>query len=154
MPQSRVRPATLDDAEILIHQRVQMFSDMGTHVDAAVREAYRTWLAEMMPSGVYRAWLLENEQGEVVCGGGLTVLTWPPGPRSVEGRLAFVYNVYTEPSHRRQGHAESIMSAIHAWCREQGIHAVALNASRFGLSLYKAMGYREAPNPMMFLGLE
>ena len=44
-------------------------------------------------------------------------------------RIAVVYNVYTEPAHRRQGLARRIMDAIHAWCRDQGIASVALNAS-------------------------
>jgi GNAT superfamily N-acetyltransferase len=149
-----VRPATLDDADILVHHRIAMFSDMGVPVEPSVAGEFRNWLAEMMGAGTYRAWLLETDRGEVVSGGGLPILPWPPGPRSTEGRLAFVCNVYTEPGQRRRGHGRLIMSAIHAWCREAGIQVVALNASRFGLSLYTSMGYREAPNPMMFLGLE
>ncbi len=149
-----VRPATLDDVDILVRHRVGMFTDMGVQMDRAVANAFRDWLSEMMPSGTYRAWLLESDSGEVIAGGGVTILRWPPGPRSIEAQLAFVYNVYTEPTERRRGHGRLIMSAIHSWCREAGIHAVALNASSFGLSLYKSMGYQEAPSPMMFLGLE
>ena len=149
-----VRPATLNDADILVRHRVGMFTDMGVNVDRGAADQFKNWLAEMMPAGTYRAWLLETDRGEVVAGGGITVLPWPPGPLSPQGRLAFVYNVYTEPSHRRRGHAGLIMHAIHAWCREAGISSLALNASEFGLSLYKSMGYREASSPMMFLGLE
>jgi GNAT superfamily N-acetyltransferase len=154
MEQYLVRPATLADTDVLVRHRVGMFTDMGESVGKDMAEAFREWLAEMMSAGTYRAWLLETGQGEVVAGGGLSILPWPPGPRSCEGRLAFVYNVYTEPNHRRQGHAQLIMDAIHAWCREAGIHAVALNASPFGLSLYRSMGYQAAQSPMMFLGLE
>jgi GNAT superfamily N-acetyltransferase len=149
-----VRPATLDDADILVRHRLGMFTDMGVQVEPRVADAFRTWLAEMMPHGAYRAWLLESDQGEVVAGGGITVLPWPPGPRSTHGRLAYVYNVYTEPTHRRHGHARLIMSAIHAWCRETGVHMLALNTSQFGQALYASMGYQHAPSPMMFLGLE
>ena len=49
--------------------------------------------------------------------------------RATGHRLAFVYNVYTEPAHRRRGLARLIMDAIHAWCREEGIGSMALNAS-------------------------
>jgi len=68
-------------------------------------------------------------------------------------RIAVVYNVYTEPAHRRQGLARRIMDAIHAWCRDEGIASVALNASADGRPLYESMGYQLPPNPMMFLGL-
>ena len=66
-------------------------------------------------------------------------------------RLAFVYNVYTEPAHRRRGLARAIMDAIHTWCREAGVTSVALNASPDGRPLYEALGYHVSPHPMMFL---
>ena len=56
--------------------------------------------------------------------------------------MAFVYNVYTEPAHRRRGLARMIMDAIHAWCRDEGIGLVGLNASSQARPLYESMGYR------------
>ena len=45
-----------------------------------------------------------------------------PGPRYLNDCLAFVYNVYTEPDHRRRGLGpDSSWKRIHAWCREEGI---------------------------------
>jgi GNAT superfamily N-acetyltransferase len=151
-----VRPATLADADVLVRHRVGMFSDMGVAPDSArsYDQEFRDWLDETMPSGVYRAWLLETPSGEVIAGGGITIIPWPPGPRHPGGRLAFVYNVYTEPEHRHQGHARTIMEAIHGWCRGAGVTSVALNASRFGQPLYESMGYEITDSPMMFLGLE
>ena len=161
----RVRPATLDDVNVLVRHRVGMFTDMGVPLDVpALQAAFREWLAEMMPSGAYRAWLVETRPDEsdaaarangvgdsVVAGGGITILPWPPGPRYMGNHLAFVYNVYTEPGHRRRGLARQIMDTIHAWCREAGVAAIALNASRDAQPLYKSMGYAESPSPMMFL---
>ena len=150
----RVRPATLADADVLVRHRVGMFTDMGVAMDAAALEAaFRAWLAELMPAGTYRAWLVEDDDGEIVAGGGITILPWPPGPSYKGDRLAFVYNVYVEAPHRRRGLARLIMDAIHAFCREAGITSVALNASRDGLPLYESMGYGVSPNPMMFLSL-
>ena len=48
-------------------------------------------------------------------------------------------------------HARLIMETMHAWCREEGIGSVALNASQDGRPLYETMGYTVSPNPMMFL---
>ena len=147
----RVRPATIADADVLVRHRIAMFTDMGVALDAGVLDpAFRSWIEEMMPAGTYRAWLAETPDAEVACGGGITILPWPPGPRYLGDRLAFVYNVYTEPAHRRRGLARLIMDTIHAWCREAGIASTALNASRDGLSLYESMGYAESPSPMMF----
>jgi GNAT superfamily N-acetyltransferase len=150
----RIRPATLADIDVLVRHRLGMFADMGVTVDQSVAPSFRAWLFEMMPPGTYRAWLIETATAEVAAGGGITILPWPPGPRYPTGRLAFVYNVYTEPAHRRRGHARRIMETIHAWCREAGITSLALNASQEGRPLYDALGYHIAQSPMMFFGLD
>jgi GNAT superfamily N-acetyltransferase len=150
----RVRVATLDDLDALVHHRIAMFQDMGVPLDpVAVDAAFRPWLREMMPTGVYRAWVVESGS-RVIAGGGITILPWPPGPRYFSGRLAFVYNVYTEPDHRHRGLGRMVMEAIHAWCREERIGSLALNASRFGQSMYESLGYAVTPSPMMFFALE
>jgi GNAT superfamily N-acetyltransferase len=149
-----VREATLADADALVRQRIAMFTDMSVPLDTdALARVFRAWLAETMPSGVYRAWLVEDARGEAVAGGGLTVLPWPPGPRYLGDRLAFVYNVYVDPARRRQGLGRLVMETIHRFCREAGIASIALNASRDGLPLYEALGYRVSPNPMMFFAV-
>jgi GNAT superfamily N-acetyltransferase len=147
----RVRVATLDDAHVLARHRIAMFTDMGVPLDAPeLDNAFRAWLETTMPAGLYRAWLADTIDGQVAAGGGITIIPWPPGPRYPGDRLAFVYNVYTEPAHRRRGLAKLIMETIHEWCREHGIGSTALNSSRDGRPLYEAMGYAETPNPMMF----
>jgi GNAT superfamily N-acetyltransferase len=154
MSDYRVRVATVDDVDVLVHHRIAMFQDMGVPLDAAaVDAAFRPWLLDMMPKGVYRAWVVDAG-ARVISGGGITILPWPPGPHYFSGRLAFVYNVYTEPDHRRRGLGRLVMEAIHAWCREQRIGSLALNASRFGHSMYESLGYVVTPSPMMFFALE
>ena len=155
MADYRIRPATVHVADALVHHRVAMFQDMGVPLDASALEAaFRRWLTEMMPKGLYRAWVVETAASEIIAGGGITIIQWPPGPRYLTDRLAFVYNVYTEPDHRHRGLARTVMEAIHSWCREERIQSIALNTSRFGQSLYESMGYTVAPSPMMFLALE
>jgi GNAT superfamily N-acetyltransferase len=150
----RVRAASLADADALVRHRIAMFTDMHVEVDRpALDAAFRAWLAEHMPSGRYHAWLVETGGGEVVAGGGASVLPWPPGPRYMNDRLAFVYNVYTEPAHRRRGIARLIMDAVHRWCRDSGIASIALNASLDGQPLYESMGYQVSPSPMMFFSV-
>jgi hypothetical protein len=99
----RVRPATLADAAVLVRHRIAMFTDMQVAVDGgALETAFRAWLAETMPAGTYRAWLVDTPDGAIAGGGGITIIPWPPGPQYAGDRLAFVYNVYTEPAHRRR----------------------------------------------------
>ena len=151
----KIREATLADADALVRQRIAMFSDMDVPLDPSTLDrAFRAWLADTMTSRSYRAWLVEDDAGAAVAGGGLTILPWPPGPRYLGDRLAFVFNVYVDPPYRRRGLARLVMETIHAFCREQGIRSIALNASRDGRPLYEALGYQAAPNPMMFFAVE
>ncbi len=149
-----VREATLADADVLVHHRLAMFTDMGLTFDReAVAAPFRKWLAAQMASGTYRAWLVEDDRGGAVAGGGATIIPWPPGPRYPGDRLAFVYNVYVEPAHRRRGLAKAVMEAIHAFCRAHGITSIALNASDDGRPLYESLGYQVTASPMMFFAV-
>ena len=152
MPAYAIREATLGDVEALVSHRLAMFTEMGTSFDApVVRQLFRDWLVTMMPAGEYRAWVATSGDGTVVAGAGITLLKWPPGPSAISGeRIAFVYNVYTEPGHRKQGLARRLMDTIHAWCGEHGVGAVALNAAPDARHLYETQGYRPAPSPMMW----
>jgi GNAT superfamily N-acetyltransferase len=149
-----IRPATISDIPHIVRHREQMFRDMG--IDAEYEDmaaAMELWLRHALPSHTYRGWVAVSEQGEVVAGGGLLVMPWPPGPMTMDPRCGFVFNVYTEPEHRRQGLGRQLMAAMHAWARSEGIERVVLNASTFGQPLYAAMGYVAADEPMMRLRL-
>ena len=149
-----LRAATLDDADALVHHRIAMFTDMGLTFDQTTLDrAYRTWLEKVIPQGVYRSWLAETGTGEVVAGGGITILPWPPGPSYLGDRVGFVYNVYTQPAHRGRGLARRVMTEIHDWCRAEGITSLALNASQAGEPLYTSLGYSITASPMMFFAL-
>ena len=149
-----IRVATVGDLEAIVHHRIAMFTDMGTTFDVeATRIAFAAWAREALPSGVYRAWVAEH-RNDVVAGAGAVVVPWPPGPRNRCGRMAFVYNVYTEPAHRGRGLARRLMTAVHDACAAEGVTSVGLAASPLGRPLYDSMGYHEATNPYMFLTLD
>jgi GNAT superfamily N-acetyltransferase len=131
-----------------------MFLDM--HIQALFEDmavGMESWLRHAIPSHTYRGWMAVAEQGDVVGGGGLIVIPWPPGPISLDPRCGFVFNVYVEPAHRKQGLARRIMDAMHDHCRAEGIERMVLNASTFGRPLYEDMGYVLTNEPMMRMRL-
>lgn len=146
-----IRKATPADTNAILHHRVAMFTEMKVDVDAAALErAFVPWLRDAMTSGLYHGWCAETASAEIIGGAGVTVLPWPPAPPILASRIAYVYNVYTEPRHRRRGIALRLMETIHAWAREQGIRRIALHASDEGRPLYESMEYR-ATNEMQRL---
>jgi GNAT superfamily N-acetyltransferase len=149
-----IRVTTVDDIGHVVAHRDQMFRDMGIPAEFdAMARATRQWLLNAIPSGEYRGWLGVAADGSVAAGGGLIVIPWPPGPFSMDPRCGFVFNMYTDPAHRKQGLGRRLMEAMHDWCGAQGIERVVLNASTFGQPLYEAMGYVVAEEPMMRIRL-
>ena len=149
-----IRPATIADIPHIVLQRAGMFREMG--IPAAFEDmtaATELWLRHAIPSKIYLGWMAESNPGDVVVGGGLIVMPWPPGPITMDPRCGFIFNVYTQPAHRKQGLAKRLMDAMHDHCRAEGVERVVLNASVFGKPLYDAMGYVEAEEPMMRLRL-
>jgi GNAT superfamily N-acetyltransferase len=131
-----------------------MFEDMGQPLPAASRAAFAQWLHRALAEDLYRAWLVASADGAIVAGAGLMVLPWPPGVLDDRDRIAFVYNVFTEPDHRRRGLARRLMETIHAWCREQDIASVRLHASAGGRPLYEGFGYVPTNEMTLRLGRE
>ena len=150
----RIRPATVSDIPAIVEHRAEMFREMGIAAEFDdMAAATELWLRHAIPSKTYRGWIAETETGAVVGGGGLLIIPWPPGPMTMDPRCGFIFNVYTQPAHRKQGLAKRLMDAMHDQCRAEGIERVVLNASVFGKPLYDAMGYVEAEEPMMRLKL-
>lgn len=149
-----IRPASLADIPHIVSHRAQMFRDMGIPAEFNdMAAAMESWLRHAIPSHTYRGWIATSPGGAVAGGAGLIVIPWPPGPMSMDPRCGFIFNVYTEPSHRKQGVARLLMHTMHEWCRSEGIERVVLNASTFGKSLYESMGYVATDEPMMRMRL-
>ena len=149
-----IRPATIGDIPHIVSHRAQMFRDMAIPAEfESMAAATALWLEHAIPSHTYRGWVACTGTGEVVAGGGLIVIPWPPGPITTDPRCGFIFNVYTQPAHRKQGLAKRLMDAIHQWCRGEGVERVVLNASTFGKPLYEALGYVVTNEPMMRLRL-
>ncbi len=121
-----------------------MFLEMGYRDPAALDSmtaAFRPWLQSKMTSREYLAWVAVDPPDRIVAGLGLWLMDWPPhliGPGAPRGNIL---NVYTAPSHRRQGIARRLMDASLDWCRQNAIAAVILHASDQGRSLYEHLGF-------------
>jgi GNAT superfamily N-acetyltransferase len=149
MPYS-IRKATVSDIPHIVEHRELMFREMGIPAEFDdMKVATDLWLRHALPSHIYRGWMAVSPAGDVVGGGGLIVIPWPPGPMTMDPRCGFVFNVYTAPAHRKQGLGRRLMDAMHDYCRAEGIERVVLNASVFGKPLYDAMGYVVTEEPMM-----
>ncbi len=150
----RIRQATPQDLEVVLHHRRRMFEDMGfgdrQALDAMIA-ASTPLLRRGLTDGTYRGWLVEAPGNRVVAGGGIIILQFQPHPRDPQPQRAWVVNMFTEPEDRRRGLARQLMQTILAWCRAEGMRFLYLHASGEGRPLYESMGFE--PNNEMRLAL-
>lgn len=140
----RIRLATLDDVDHIVGHRYRMFREMG-HGDPefqrSARPIYEQWLRERLGNGRYQGWLMLAPDDTIVAGVGLWLMDWPTGVVDLAPFRGYVFNVWTEPEHRRKGLSRRLMLALLAACKAQGINRVGLHASAAGRPGYEALGF-------------
>jgi RimJ/RimL family protein N-acetyltransferase len=158
---ARVRPrrATEQDVAALVHLRSLMFSSMGFDVggqDAAWRVAAAEWLREQLTmSRQFAGFVMEHPADGVVSAALGSCDARAPSPNDVSGSHGHVFNICTEPAHRRNGYAQACLGALLAWFQtDTGVRVVHLSATPGGASMYQAAGFREPAFPWMRLQLD
>jgi GNAT superfamily N-acetyltransferase len=133
---------------------VAMFRDMEMGSEEALRrmaESFRNLLRGWLITGQCRGLVIE-EQGRVVSSVLVLMrdsLPTPVSPLSVRG---YLFNVYTEPSHRRQGLAARLTDAALDLARDLGIEIMELHASLEAEGLYQRMGFAPTSEMRLVMG--
>jgi GNAT superfamily N-acetyltransferase len=146
-----IRQATTDDIPDLVRLRRVMCEGMGWDDPVKLDEMEQTasaYFVEAIPTGDFRGWLAITPAGEAVGTGGVIIDQHIPIPANPSGKVGYILNVATIPSHRRQGIARRVLQTMLAWLGEQGIRRATLHTSDVGRSLYESLGFRPVPNEM------
>lgn len=146
-----VRRATVADAATMGGQRRRMFEAMGSALTAAeaaeLDAASARSLGRALATDAFHGWLVEHDGQPVACGM-LQVRPRLAAPGLLEGgEEAYIFNMWTDPEHRRRGLAASILDAMLAWCAERGIRRITLHAAPDGRAIYERYGF-EPTNEM------
>ncbi|MEO6142552.1 MAG: GNAT family N-acetyltransferase [Dermatophilaceae bacterium] len=154
--QVQLRRATVLDVPALVHLRSLMFLSMGTDVgthDAAWRVAAAGWFLEQFDrSEQFAGFVIEHPDDGVVCAALGRCDARAPSPHNVSGAQGHVFNISTEPAHRRCGYARSCLTALLAWFKtDTEVGVVHLNATPEGATMYQLAGFREPAFPSMRL---
>lgn len=146
-----IRPATVDDIDVLIDRRFDMFRSMHSDVDEAKMEALRQPTADYLqcalPSGEFSAWLAEGN-GQVIGSAAVILHAKLPGIRNPSGREGYILSVYVDPAWRRQGIATALMNTILDYLRRNNVGTAYLHASAEGRFVYEQLGFESVPHAM------
>lgn len=153
MPRSTVREATLADLDLLVRHRRGMWAAIATipknDLDAA-DVVYRRWVRTRMKSGRFVGFIVE-EGGAPVASGCVWLMDIQPRPHWEGTTAVYLLSMFTEPGHRRKGHAIRIVRTAVRWAKARGIHLMLLHASRFGEPMYTREGFERTTEMRLVL---
>ncbi|WP_394434454.1 GNAT family N-acetyltransferase [Streptomyces sp. SGAir0957] len=152
---SLVRRAVPEDAEELVRLRKIMLDSMRPSTDVswqpATIAALRAYLAE--PEGELTAFVIDAPlpgAGLAACATG-AIHRGLGGPGNPSGSSGHVFNVCTDPEHRRKGYSRACVEALLAWYRARDVRRIDLHATAQGEPLYASLGFTRTPSPAMRL---
>jgi GNAT superfamily N-acetyltransferase len=149
-----LRPSTLADLETHVAHRVALFRDMKTGTEEGrkrMAEAFRQLLRSWLVTGQCRGLVLE-EHGRAVAGVLMLMRDTLPTPVTPLAVRGYLFNIYTEPSHRRRGLAARLTDAALDLARSLGIEIMELHASLEAEGLYQRMGFVPTSEMRLVMG--
>jgi GNAT superfamily N-acetyltransferase len=138
------RKATLDDLDLLVqlrHDFVTSFNHPVSDQGQVALNNYREFLQDVMTNATFVQWLAESD-GEVVAYGSVNFYRLPPTRRRINGREAYIGNMFTCPNYRRKGLGSKILLLLVDEAQAANCTSVALNASEEGRALYEKFGFQ------------
>jgi GNAT superfamily N-acetyltransferase len=146
------RPATPDDADELVRLRaimLQTFNDPRSWNDEW-RSPSRDILRKRLAGPSMAAFVVDRPDGGGLAACAVGIVEERLGsPGNPSGRFGYVFNVSTDPSHRRRGYSRACMESLLEWFRSRGVGTADLRASADGEPLYADLGFVRTRDPAM-----
>ena len=143
---TRIEQATPADLEQLVELRLSYLADdFGELADEQVlqlREELPGYLQQHLGWDLL-AFAAREEGGAIVSTAWLLLVEKPPSPRFPNGRTGVLFNVYTTPTHRREGLARRTMGALIEEAYRRRLDVIELHATEDGYPLYRALGFAD-----------
>jgi ribosomal protein S18 acetylase RimI-like enzyme len=145
------RKADINDIQQLVRLRLQflkeMYPDTDHSRDTVLTEHLSTYLKEHLTKDNFVNWFAEVN-GKVVASAGIVFYNQPPLYHNLEGKVAYILNVYTSPAFRRKGIAKTLVQKIMDEAKLRNTGKVSLHTSKEGRLLYEQFGFIAGDNEM------
>ncbi len=149
-----LRTSSPADLETHVAHRVAMFRDMEMGSEEGLKrmaDAFRHQLRSWFVTGQCRGLVLED-QGRVVASVLMLLKDTVPTPVTPLSVRGYLFNVYTEPSHRRRGLAARLTDGALELARELGVEIMELHASLEAEGMYQRMGFVPTSEMRLVMG--
>ena len=146
-----IRQATLEDLDLLVRWRMvvlrEVFGIPDDEPTDALEAENRRYYERALAAASHIACFAVSEQEVVGCGG-ICLQEELPSPDNPSGSCAYLMNIYTSPSCRKQGVGAAIVNWLIEQARQRGIGKIYLETSEAGRSLYEKLGFADLPDMM------
>src|SRR5699024_4612291 len=109
-----------------------------TKLEAENRHYYRETLAN---GGHIACFALLH--GEIIGCGGMCLYQEMPSPDNLNGKCAYLMNIYTRPAFRSHGVGKRVVCWLIRQAKEKSVTKIYLEASEAGRPLYREMGFAD-----------
>ncbi|WP_292143511.1 GNAT family N-acetyltransferase [Butyrivibrio sp.] len=145
------RIATLDDIDLLTASRVKVLRaanklDDSVDMTEVEKESYN-YYKKALADGRHCA-ILVMDDGRFIGAGGVSFYNVMPTYHNPSGKKAYIMNMYTDPSYRRQGIAYKTLDMLVNVSKERGIYQISLEATDMGRPLYEKYGFVKMESEM------
>ena len=140
----KTRAITVDDVATLVELRIALLEETGGALASDVRDsllrANDAFFRNNLDSPAWKSWCAEDE-GCIVAVGTLAFFDRPPYPGNVEGRDAYLLNMYTLPNYRGRGVATRLVTEMLHYAQFRGVRKIVLHATDEGRRIYTKLGF-------------
>lgn len=138
--------ATLADLDELVRLRIEFLKEVQKvetrqYSEEELRTSLRAYLSESMQNDEFVAWLAFADN-EIVATSGLCFFQITPGFTLIDGKIAYILNIYTLPHWRGKGVGKQIFDHILQEAIGRGYKRISLHASDDGRPVYEKFGFR------------
>jgi len=147
------RKAILTDSEKLAEIRSFFLKEMKNETSEEDRivfeQANLEYFRKTLCDNTFISWVaLDNEV--IIATSGLSFSVVPPFPDVLNGKVAYIMNMYTFPNYRNRGIGTELFKKIVDEAKQLGYKKITLNASDVGRPLYEKYGFKDVHNGMEF----
>lgn len=148
----KYRKAELFDVDVLSQTRVDMLCE-----ETAYSEQFQTllfnntkqYIADGIKSNSVVLWVAEQDE-KTIAMGCVNFFTIPPNDWCPNGKTAYIGNMFTIPTFRKQGIASHILSLLINEAKTRGCQRIVLNTTDMGRPLYEKYGFGVSPTAMAY----
>lgn len=138
------KKATIADLEILTETRIEVLraaNKLSDDVDMReVKKQTLEYYKNALKEDSHSAYLVFDAD-TFVGAGAVSYFQVMPTFHNPTGKKAYIMNMYTKPSYRRQGIAFKILDLLVTEAKVRGITAISLEATQMGKPLYTKYGF-------------